>query len=462
MMDREQAWTAHINEIERASIVLACGTMMILTPAWSIVDWLLLPSLAASFLPVRAAATALSGLALAYCVYGHNPALRRVLAAVATLGLGAAVAWMLSKLDGHAFEYILGFSLIFWAVGIVARWPATYTAVILSALLVIDTALGYRTGVGPPWEGYGVTFYLASAGGISTSVNALWRRIERRTFDARFDLAARNDELGATLTRLGDAQARLLAQDRLSALGRLVAQLSHEINNPLNVVQNNLGPVTEYAAALGQVVDAACAAAGEEGDKLRTLCEANDVNFARQDIGDALAAMAVATARISDINANLRTFLRGDTVDFVLGDLNEAVRSSVAIWRRSVPNGITVTESYGPIPPFPLIPGQASQIALNLMQNAMDAVGGEGDIEVSTWKEGDFAVIAVSDNGTGLTAEAQTHLFEPFFTTKAVGKGTGLGLATCYQIAQRHGGTLSLDAAHQPGARFLARLPIGR
>lgn len=460
MTPREAGWSAHVAGVERSSLVLACGVMAALTPLWGLADLAIEPEFARSFALLRVGSTALTLIALAYAVRGTHQTIRRGLVVAAAVGLGAAVAWMVSQVDDHVAEYTLGFSLVFWGAGIIARWPPSYAAAILTALFGLHLALSHETTFRSLAAQAGWDLYLASVAIISTGVNALWRRLERQAFDARFDLATRNDELNATLAKLDDAHARLVAQERLTALGRLVAQLSHEINNPLNVVQNNLGPVSEHAECLIRVTTAAQLVPGEPGDRLRALCVANDIEFVQQDIHEAIGAMSVATARIADINRNLATFLRADAPAFAVADLNVAVRSAATTWRRNLPARVALTETYGDLPPLPLIPGQVSQLVLNLLANAIDAIGETGHIAIATARDGDFAVLSVSDDGTGISEDARSHLFEPFFTTKDVGKGAGLGLATCYQIAAQHGGTIALDGTYAPGTRIVARLPL--
>ncbi len=137
-------------------------------------------------------------------------------------------------------------------------------------------------------------------------------------------------------------------------------------------------------------------------------------------------------------------------------------------------------EDYGSPPLIEASPGQLNQVFFNLLQNAIDAVGGRGVILVQTrYTPGDgYIEVVVQDSGPGVSAEARPHLFEPFFTTQPVGKGTGLGLAISYQIVLDHGGLLRLaspvpraaakDAAKDAGpagatltgACFVVKLPL--
>jgi two-component system NtrC family sensor kinase len=102
-----------------------------------------------------------------------------------------------------------------------------------------------------------------------------------------------------------------------------------------------------------------------------------------------------------------------------------------------------------------------TQIVVNLLLNAADAVHGEGDILIELGPRDDLVELSISDSGSGIPAAVQGKLFDPFVTTKAAGQGTGLGLAVCHAIVERLGGSIAGDNQPQGGARFTVRLPRG-
>jgi signal transduction histidine kinase len=133
------------------------------------------------------------------------------------------------------------------------------------------------------------------------------------------------------------------------------------------------------------------------------------------------------------------------------------------MFRRSLPRDVTMTMRCVELPAVRFQPGQMNQVFFNLIQNAIDAIegtGAPGTIAVRTELDGAWARVTVEDTGPGLSADARAHLFEPFFTTKQAGKGTGLGLATSYQIVQRHEGRIEPDDDYRGGARFVVRIPV--
>ncbi len=102
---------------------------------------------------------------------------------------------------------------------------------------------------------------------------------------------------------------------------------------------------------------------------------------------------------------------------------------------------------------------ELNQVWTNLIDNAIDAMGGKGELRVRTYREDSCVVVEIGDNGTGIPPEVQTHMFEPFFTTKGVGEGTGLGLDTVQRIVKKHRGNIQVNS--KPGdTSFQVRLPL--
>jgi signal transduction histidine kinase/ligand-binding sensor domain-containing protein len=283
-------------------------------------------------------------------------------------------------------------------------------------------------------------------------------------------LQRRNAELErlveARTTELARAREKVIQAEKLSAMGELMARLSHEINNPLTAIHNNLPPVREYFEQLAEVLKHCrerLATHPEEAEELERLWREGDVDFMLQDAPEALEAMGYATERIRSTQADLRAFLRGERPRLESEDLNQVARESVELVRRSLPEGLRLTVQWGEVPRLPLHKGQLGQVVLNLLRNAIDALGGAGEVRVSTAVRDGMAELVVADDGPGIPPALRARIFEPFFTTKEVGKGTGLGLAICRQlITENHGGTLELDESVERGACFRVRLPLAQ
>lgn len=267
------------------------------------------------------------------------------------------------------------------------------------------------------------------------------------------ELHERNQELVST-------QEMLIETEKLSALGRLLSQLSHEINNPMTVIIGNLPPAVQHFAALKEMIAAYRAAvAGEPAERLHQRSDELELDFALEDFPELLQAIEEAAMRVQLIQRDLRSFLRGEAVARSPGDLNEGLRVTIDMLRRGLPGNVTFRTEYGVLPRVEFHSGQLKQVFLNVLQNAVDAVSPSGTIEISSFADAERITISIADDGPGIPAPERRKIFEPFFTTKEVGKGSGIGLAVCRQILTNHGGSIRLDESAKRGARFVIELP---
>jgi signal transduction histidine kinase len=141
-------------------------------------------------------------------------------------------------------------------------------------------------------------------------------------------------------------------------------------------------------------------------------------------------------------------------------DLREDLDNTLKIFGHWLKKGITVTRDYDPeLPRVCAFGSELNQVWTNLIDNAIDAMNGQGELRVGARRDLDCVVVTIGDNGPGVPADIQSRIFDPFFTTKPVGEGTGLGLDTVVRILQKHHGRIELKS--KPGdTRFLARIPI--
>ena len=178
------------------------------------------------------------------------------------------------------------------------------------------------------------------------------------------------------------------------------------------------------------------------------------------NVTELLDGVEQSTRRISDLVLAIKEYTymdRARTMEMV--DLQRGLETTLKVLNHKLKN-ITVIRDYDPTLPRVLGNGSdLNQVWTNLIDNAADAMKGKGTLEVITRNETMYAMVEITDSGSGIPTDVMPHIFEPFFTTKDVGAGTGLGLDTCYQVIKMHSGTL--DVQSQPGrTRFIVRLPI--
>jgi signal transduction histidine kinase len=169
-------------------------------------------------------------------------------------------------------------------------------------------------------------------------------------------------------------------------------------------------------------------------------------------------AIRTAIRRITRIVGALKGYSHLDQAKVAATDLHEGIENTLVILHSELKYGITVTRDYAEIPAVPVYVDELNQVWTNLIHNAVQALGGKGEIVIETRVDGTSVAVTVQDNGPGIPSEVMPRIFEPFFTTKPKGEGTGLGLGIVKQIVDKHGG--KIDVTSHPGCtRFTVRIP---
>ena len=250
----------------------------------------------------------------------------------------------------------------------------------------------------------------------------------------------------AAQAEVAAARSQLVQVAKLASLGELVAQVAHEINNPLAFSLSHLGMlrrgVGKMQAALGAPVADSCDESGRFEERL--------------------AAIGTGLERIRVVVAKLSTYSRMEDGKSQPVDVAEALGVVAAIVEHRKHGGIVLSTDVRRPVRIECDPSLFYQSVMNLLVNAIDAVEGEGEIRISAGAAGGEYVVRVLDSGRGIPEEIRARIFEPFFTTKPAGKGTGLGLAIAAAFVQSHGGTLALRAAAGRGTEAEIRLPLER
>lgn len=290
-------------------------------------------------------------------------------------------------------------------------------------------------------------------GRLSQGFNRMLERLSRadaqiRAFNQRLageieaatrDLSEKNATLNQLNRLLADMRRDNASKVRLAALGQLAVQLAHEIGTPLSSVSGHL-----------------------------------QLALLQRDLQPVLRdRLEVSSREIERISRIVRDYLdstRSLEPERQVTDLprllDEAIEVTHAVDRRGghgaqVVRQVDGADSDEALRELVTDPGLLRQILVNLLTNALDAVGSEGRITVAALPEADGVLITVSDTGHGIPADDLKRIFEPFYTTKGRGKGTGLGLAICRQLTAALGGTIAVESQLGHGSTFFVRLPAG-
>ncbi len=273
-------------------------------------------------------------------------------------------------------------------------------------------------------------------------------------------------------------ERQLTYTQKLESVGELAAGIAHEINTPIQYIGDNarfLQDAFEDLLELYRTADELMRKndPGFNFNQCRALYKEAlrkaDVEYLGEEVPKALQQTLEGVEHVSNIVKAMKQFSHPDTGESVLTDINKAIENTIAISRNEWKyHSQIVTDLPEDLPLIECSPGDINQVLLNVLVNAAhavsDAVGDSGDtgsIDISTRQQGEFVEIRIKDSGVGIPPENRDRVFNPFFTTKQVGKGTGQGLAICYNIVvKKHAGILDFISTVGEGTTFIIRLPI--
>jgi signal transduction histidine kinase len=259
-------------------------------------------------------------------------------------------------------------------------------------------------------------------------------------------------ELHQTNRELRETQAQLFQSAKMAALGDLAAGVAHEINTPLGSIHSNADVSRRVAAVVRQALtDEALAPVFSKHPRLEQGLEA---------LEQATATTLVASDRIVRIVKSLGNFARLDEAERKNADLHEGIESTLTLLQHKLKHGIEVIRDFGEIPKMVCSPNRLNQVFMNLLVNAIQAIGDRGTITIRTRLDGDHVVLQFADTGHGIPSENLERIFDPGFTTRGRGVGTGLGLAITYRIVEEHRGAIAVSSDVGTGSEFTIRLPI--
>lgn len=259
---------------------------------------------------------------------------------------------------------------------------------------------------------------------------------------------------------LKHTQRQLIHSEKMASLGRLVAGVAHELNNPISFVFGNMHALRSYGARIKRYLSALDE--GLPAERLRALRGELKIDHVMDDMDSLIAGTLEGAERVRDIVQSLRLYSTRQQETPSRFDLTEIVRTAVHWVTRAcrvkpeiayrLPDALPITGSKG----------QVHQVLINLVQNAVDVMEGQARprLEIACEAREGRVFIGVHDAGPGIAEEDLPRLFDPFYTTKPVGKGTGLGLSISYGLALDMGGELSAENHPRGGAVFTLALPL--
>ncbi|MFN0079301.1 MAG: ATP-binding protein [Prosthecobacter sp.] len=447
IMPRSDRFEREQQELNLRNARMGAWFVMILVPLCSFLDFMAYPERYWQFLVLRVACAAscvplllaLNGsLGRKYC---------RAYPIILPLLPALMICFMIYLSGDPGSGYYAGLTLCIVATAFVFHWTFREIGITLGLVVVAyfaATLPNLRTSADPRALG----IFANNTGFILLNCVVLYvgsrqhHAIRLREFasrckveDQREELAARNDELTATLQRLRETEAQLAQSEKLASIGRLGAGIVHEINNPLNYVKSAVYLLKKKG-------------------KLMPPELAESVNSIAADIGEGID-------RVAAIVSDLRTFAHPENRGTRPIDLHATSRKALRLLAKEISDrGVTLVDE---IPAGIMAQADENyliQILLNLVQNSLDALADRPSPTILLKAQETAAGIdlIVRDNGMGIPQENLKKIFDPFFTTKQVGQGMGLGLSICFRLIQQMGGEVKIDSAEGSHTQFTLSL----
>lgn len=279
---------------------------------------------------------------------------------------------------------------------------------------------------------------------ITTVLTIFWIRtlqLRKQRLQLQQTVRARTNELVEEREQLKKTMGKLVESEKLASLGIFTAGVAHEINNPMNYI----------SGATHQLFDILKEHFKKYPDRYDQ--ESKETIWELEDL------IKSGIQRIARIVESLKNYTRADNNVFTKHDIVKSIEDALNITSSKRSKYIAIHKQYPEQYFIECLPSRITQVLINLLDNAADAIGDRGDIYISIKDINNQVCISVKDTGSGVNPDDIKYLFDPFFTTKEVGKGTGLGLYVSHGYIQRHGGEIQIKTAVGEGAEFCVVLP---
>lgn len=295
--------------------------------------------------------------------------------------------------------------------------------------------------------------------------------LEKKVNERTEELLKTNENLSSAMDELKDAQIQLVDAEKMASLGQLTAGIAHEINNPINFVKSNIGPLQMDIDDLISIIDAYQPLhempADEIPDKLKAvkrLKDKIDIDYLKNEVENLVSGIRDGAERTVEIVKGLRTFSRLDEGEIKTVNIYEGLDSTIVLLRNMLNENIIIEKDYKADGVIECFPGKLNQVFMNIISNAIHAIKLKGDrteknyIRIFSKEVDGMLELHIKDTGVGMPDEVRRKIFDPFFTTKEVGEGTGLGLSIVYKIIFMHFGKIDVISSPGNGAEFIISL----
>ena len=275
-------------------------------------------------------------------------------------------------------------------------------------------------------------------------------------------------ELAASLERrvaeqvqtIEATQRQLYQAEKLASVGQLAAGVAHEINNPLGFVRSNLNSAAGYVAQFGKL--GALIRSGQGGALLAAAWRNEQMDQVLEDFPLLLQESVDGVVRVAKIVSALRDFSSIDQAEETTADVNRLLQNACEVAGSEFGSRVQLVTDFRPLPALRCHAGRLSQVFMNLLLNAVQAIPESGEVRVATASDGRAVTVRIADTGKGIPDAQLARIFDPFFTTRAVGQGTGLGLTVARDVVQAHGGHIGVESRAGAGTTFTLVLPLTR
>ena len=314
---------------------------------------------------------------------------------------------------------------------------------------------------------------------VQSELETVNQAIEEQVRDRTQELQLRTEELEQSIEKERVMESQLDQAQKLESIGQLAAGVAHEINTPMQFVNDNIHYLKECTEGLWEVVAAykenlfstkSKKSWQDRQAEIKEITERCRFERMQKQMPLALEESLDGIQRVVTIVRAMKEFSHPGSIEKVSTDINESIRSTVTISKNRWKCAADVELDLAPeLPDIKTLPSEINQVLLNLVVNAGDAIaeklgegsGEKGVITIRTFASDSHLIIEISDNGCGVPEKIRKRIFDPFFTTKDVGKGTGQGLSISYNVVvNKHQGKLELESTPGEGSTFGIYLPL--